>query len=155
MMKRLKIFMMCAVLGTMTLCLAACGGDTEKPPYEDETQSGTDKNNNNNNNNNNGDTGNMGEDIKNGVDNIGDDIQNGVDNLENGIQNGIDNVEDGMNDIQNNMDNPNNPNDNNRTNNRDMSGGMSRLEEAGNNLMNSIREARAAIEEGFRQISAQ
>ena len=63
-------------------------------------------------------------------------MQNGMDNLEDGINNGID-------DMQNQNGNQNNTG-------RE----TSRLEDAGNNLVDSIREARDAIVEGVKQLTS-
>ena len=82
---------------------------------------------------------NMGEDIRNGMDNIGDDIQNGIDNVEDGIQNGIDDMRDGSQDNGGDM------------NNRGTR--TSRLEEASKNLVDSVREASAAIRDGLMELS--
>lgn len=71
---------------------------------------------------------------KNNMD-IGDDIQNGIDNVEDGIQNGIDDIRNGMDDLNNRG---------TRT---------SRLEEAGKNLIDSVREASAAIRDGLMELS--
>ena len=71
---------------------------------------------------------------KNNMD-IGDDIQNGIDNVEDGIQNGIDDIRNGMDDMNNRG---------TRT---------SRLEEAGKNLIDSVREASAAIRDGLMELS--
>ena len=71
---------------------------------------------------------------KNNMD-IGDDIQNGIDNVEDGIQNGMDDIRNGMDDMNNRG---------TRT---------SRLEEAGKNLIDSVREASAAIRDGLMELS--
>ena len=80
-------------------------------------------------------TNNIGDDIKNGVDDIGDDIQNGIDD----IQNGMDDMQDGSQDNGGDMNNRGH-----RT---------SRLEEAGQNFMESVREASNAIKDGIMQLN--
>ena len=80
-------------------------------------------------------TNNIGDDIKNGVDDIGDDIQNGIDD----IQNGMDDMQDGSQDNGGDMNNRGH-----RT---------SRLEEAGQNFMESVREASNAIRDGIMQLN--
>ena len=149
-MRKFKLLFLSALMVTGLVTFAACGmgdtNDTSKPPYEDET--GT--NNNTGNTGNTGNSGNnIGDDIKNGVDDIGDDIQNGIDNVEDGIQNGIDDMQNG---IDNGIDNMQ---DGSQNNGGDMNRGhrTSRLEEAGQNLVNSVREASDAIREGLIQLS--
>ena len=140
-MRNFKFLFLAALLASVSMTFAACGmgqpNDTSKPPYEDET-------NNTNNTNNNGN--NVGDDIQNGMDNIGDDIQNGIDNVEDGIQNGIDNIQDGMDNMQ----------DGSQDNGGDMNNRgqrTSRFEEAGKNLIQSVREAGDAIRDGITKLS--
>ena len=145
MMKTFKFGFLSALVVTSLVTLTACGmgntNDTSKPPYEDETNT-TNNGGNTGNTGNTGDTGNsgtnIGDDIQNGIDNVEDGIQNGMDNIENGIQNGIDNMQDGSQD-----------------NGGDMNRGQrtSRLEEAGQNFMDSVREASDAIKEGIMQLN--
>lgn len=142
-MRKFKFLFLSALMVTGLVTFTACGmgnaNDTSKPPYEDET-------NTNNNTGNTGDTNNIGDDIKNGVDDIGDDIQNGIDNVEDGIQNGIDDIQNGMDDMQ----------DGSQDNGGDMNNRghrTSRLEEAGQNFMESVREASNAIKDGIMQLN--
>ena len=72
--------------------------------------------------------GKTNDDIHNEIDDIGDDIKDGIDNVEEGIQNGIDDMEKRK----------------TRT---------SRLEEAGKNLVESVREASVAIRDGLIELS--
>ena len=128
-MRKFKFLFLSALMVTGLVTFTACGmgnaNDTSKPPYEDET----------NTNNNTGDTN-----------NIGDDIQNGIDNVEDGIQNGIDDIQNGMDDMQ----------DGSQDNGGDMNNRghrTSRLEEAGQNFMESVREASNAIKDGIMQLN--
>ena len=122
-MRKFKFFFLSVLMVVASLGFTACGmgnnmNSGTEAPYEDDVKDTT---------NNGVNDGNMGDNIKDGVDNIGDDIKNGVDNVEEGIDNGIDGIRDG-----------------NRT---------SRLEEANQNLRDSIQEARKAIQEGLVKLS--
>jgi hypothetical protein len=121
--------LMVMALTTFTACGMGNTNDGSEAPYEDDVKDTA------NNGVNNGNKNNMGEDIKNGIDDIGDDIKNGIDNVEDGIQNGIDDIRNGMDDLNNRG---------TRT---------SRLEEAGKNLIDSVREASAAIRDGLVELS--
>ena len=158
-MKKFKLILLCSIMTMGLLTFTACGmgnnntNDGTEPPYEDDV-------NNGNNGANGTDNNNIGDDIQNGMDNMGDDIQNGIDNVEDGIQNGIDNVQDGIdNGIDNMQDGTENGTENgtgNGTQNGvdDMDNRTSRLEQAGQNFMDSVKEAGDAIRNGIRQITA-
>lgn len=127
-MRKFKIFFLTALMALSLVTFTACGmgnnnNSGSEAPYDDDVKDTA------NNGVNNGGNGN----------NIGDDIQNGIDNVEDGIQNGIDNMQDGTQNNGGDMDNRGQ-----RT---------SRLEEAGQNLMNSFREASAAIRNGINELS--
>lgn len=125
MMKKFRLILLCTIMTMGLLAFTACGMGNNN------TNDGTeppyeDDVNDGNNGADRTENDNIGDDIQNGVDDIGDDIQNGIDNVEDGIQNGIDDMD-------------------NRT---------SRLEQAGQNFMDSVKEAGDAIRNGIRQFTA-
>ncbi len=133
-----KYVLLAALTLIAGLAMTACGDnmDTEKPPYEDDV-----KDTNHNGNTNNSGTDKLEDDIKdgvddlkNGVENIGDDIRDGIDDFGNGVQDGVDDIRDGMDNGMDRMD------DAPRT---------SRLEDATQNLMKSVKNASDAIRQGI------
>lgn len=160
MMKKFKITALCAITAVALLTFVGCGRTEDNnnnngtdAPYEDDVNNGNDVNNGTDMNNG---IDNIGDDINNGIDNIGDDINNGIDNIEDGINNGIDNIQDGIDDMDGTHPNDTQDNTQNNTQNgttNDMSGGTSSLRDAGQNLVNSIQEAGAAIRDGINRIT--
>ena len=140
-MRKFKLIFLSALMALSLVTFTACGmgnnnNSGSEAPYDDDVKDTANNGVNNGGNGNNGNSGN----------NIGDEIQSGIDNVENGIQNGIDDIQDGMDNMQDGT--QNNGGDMNNRGQR-----TSRLEEAGQNLMNSFREASAAIRDGINELS--